>query len=712
MRINLSLYIAGQLADLDQESFILFNYTMEDLSNPTIVRNSFSKSVTLKGTANNNKIFGDIFRLDRKTIMADGYVGAEFDVSRKTPFTIYNEQSEIVESGYLKLNSVARTTFGVEYKVTLYGGLGSFFQNLMFHEDGSKKSLADLKYRNQTGNYIQGAGDLYYGGWYSLMDMWAYLAHPDEYDFNIHDIDWCNVVNFAPCYNGVPEEFSADKAVCYKAFDNVPDNAGIDGSPCSFKHNTQSNLMVMSNPHTEWELRDLRWYLQRPVISVRAIFDAISNKDNNGGFSVTLDEGFFNIHNKLYWNGWITLPLIKPEDRKRDDAIIRLMKASRSPAEYAIGFAKLFGLIFLYNAGERSISIMRRSKFYSMGEVIDLTDRIGNNKVDISPLLAQSRLYQFGSEIKSEWAEQYKKDYGRDYAIQVVNTGNEFSTETQVLTKDFVLKDAVEVQERSLLFFTNELSRDESGHYEEHFALPRYESVTLQMWTITSGEQEMKEYEVTAPMGWKRFPYNFDYPLCDLFPKVQFHEADNKASDGADVLLVFNGMVTTPKWEAQGMKLQLEYFLTDDTPDMEVLNEGVPCWNFTQTNRRYITELPSFRRCFTHVEDNVEVIDATCEWGEPYARGVNGISHKATPATLFNEWWKKYLTDRYNVDTFKMTCKVNLRGLSVNQGLMKNFFYYQGAIFALNAIKNHSLTTLDDTECEFIKVQDIDNYRQ
>jgi hypothetical protein len=108
----------------------------------------------------------------------------------------------------------------------------------------------------------------------------------------------------------------------------------------------------------------------------------------------------------------------------------------------------------------------------------------------------------------------------------------------------------------------------------------------------------------------------------------------------------------------------------------------------------------------------VEVIDATCEWGEPYARGVNGISHKATPATLFNEWWKKYLTDRYNVDTFKMTCKVNLRGLSVNQGLMKNFFYYQGAIFALNAIKNHSLTTLDDTECEFIKVQDIDNYRQ
>ena len=35
MRRKISLYIAGQKVDLDDQSFILFNYTMEDLSNPT-----------------------------------------------------------------------------------------------------------------------------------------------------------------------------------------------------------------------------------------------------------------------------------------------------------------------------------------------------------------------------------------------------------------------------------------------------------------------------------------------------------------------------------------------------------------------------------------------------------------------------------------------------------------------------------------------------
>ena len=41
---------------------------------------------------------------------------------------------------------------------------------------------------------------------------------------------------------------------------------------------------------------------------------------------------------------------------------------------------------------------------------------------------------------------------------------------------------------------------------------------------------------------------------------------------------------------------------------------------------------------------------------------------------------------------------------------MRKFFYYDGALFVLNAIRNHSLTTWDDTECEFIRVQDKTNY--
>ncbi len=139
------------MVDLDDKSLILFNYTMEDLTNPTIVKNAFSHQVTIKGTPNNNQLFGDIFRLDREVTYNGGFLGTDFNPSRKTPFVIYNELNEVLESGYCKLDSVTKTKGVVEYKVSLYGGLGSFIYSLAYDSEGNKRTLADLDYLG-TGN--------------------------------------------------------------------------------------------------------------------------------------------------------------------------------------------------------------------------------------------------------------------------------------------------------------------------------------------------------------------------------------------------------------------------------------------------------------------------------------------------------------------------------------------------------------------------------
>lgn len=718
MRNKISLYIADQLVDIDEQSFILFNYTMEDLSNPTIVKNSFSRQITLRGTPNNNRLFGDVFRLDRKTLFGTGYAGVEFDATRKTPFKIYNEQGEIVESGYVKLDEVAKVGSMVEYKVTLYGGLGSFFYALMYNEDGSKKTLTDLRYLNLAGKYIHKPGDLsYYGGYEMIQQAWQYLQDPYmyEHEADSHDNMWCHIVNFAPCYNGMPDDFSADKAVCNKPYDNVPnyDYFDVDGhlTEFSFKSGASSLLMQMANTHSEWEMRDLRWYLQRPIFRIKALFDAICDTENNGGYDVRLHESFFNEENALFWHGWFTLPMIYSEDRYADDAIQKLLLQSHAPAEYIISYAKMFGLVFVADISKKTIQIMPRAEFYNGGSIIDLSARVAVDNITISPTIAQSRFYQYGSDAVGSWAEKYKEDYGRDYAIHRVDTGYDFNADTKIVTEGIVFKDAVDVEERSLLFFSNNLARDESGGKEEYFYLPKYESVKLQMWGYVNGEEEMREYEVKNPYEWKRFPFNENYPLSDLFPKVQFHDGKQKQIDGANVLLVFNGMKKTPTWNVYGSAVDLEYYLTDDTPDMQLLNEGVPCWNYSKKNSIVMTSLPSFRRSYAESVEGGEKILATYEWGEPLARGTNGTTLGSDSATIYNRYWKQYQRDRYDVDTIKMSCKVNLRGLPVNLSLMRNFFYYQGAIFVLNAIRNHSLTTLDNTECEFIKVQDIENYR-
>ena len=712
MRRMISLYIGDQLVDLDDQSFILFNYTMEDMSNPTIVRNSFSQSVTLKGTPNNNKIFGDIFRLDRVTSYGTGYTGANYDASRKTPFTIYNEMNEVIESGYVKLDGVSKNKGMVEYKVSLFGGLGSFFYNLSTDEDGGKKTLASLRYKVMSGGYTRIPGHFgQFGGYTMLGDAWTYLRNPDTY--NPEDVDnwWSDIINFAPCYNGLPDKFSADKAVVDgKSFDNAPSTQLIDGVSYTYKAGASAGLMLFSNPHTEWEIKDLRWYLQRPVIRIKAIIEAICDKENNGGYDVALSQKFFTKDNPLYEDGWLTLPLIPAEDRKKEDAIVRLLVTTKTPADYLISFAKMFGLVFLYDGSQKSVTILTRSEFYE-NEMVDLTGKVGVNSIGMSPILAQSRYYQFGGGAMGEWANNYLTDFGLAYGIQMVNTGYEFESEIKQVTDSIVFKDAVEVQERNLLFTSNPIVGGGSVIIEENFILPIYEGVKLQLWGIKTGEegQSMEEVDVLCQYEWNRFFNNPDYPLSDWLPKVQFHEKDNKSVDGADVLLVFNGVKDTPVWKSWA---SLEYRLTDDTDDMALLNEGTACWNFTQKNSSKITSLPSFRRCKTYNDvDGDDIIEATYEWGEPKARGVNGVFHSSDPATIYNKYWKMYQADRYDTDTFKMTCKVNLKGMHVGQDLLRKFFYFDGAVFVLNRIINHSLTTWDDTECEFVKVQDVNNYK-
>lgn len=707
MKRNVSLYIAGTKVDLNDDSLILFNYIKDDLNNPTAVKNSYSHKVTLKGTPTNNKLFGDIFRMDRQTLYSDQYIGVFFDPMRKTPFTIYDDTNAVLESGYIKLDSVSMKGNDISYTVTLYGGLGSFFYGLMYNEDGSKKTLADISYKTLRGRRAKIFN--VYPEASTVAEAWQYLKDPENFDLNACDFDCWNILNFAPCYNGVPENFDANKALFRGkgVYANGVTSTIVDGVSYYQKEGATSNLATFANPHTEWEVKDLRWYLQRPVISIKSIFEAISYSGNNGGYQVELDPNFFNEDNVAYSRSWITLSTISKDDRSMQSCLYSCLKATLSPAEYIISFAKIFGLIFLYDTGTKKVSILSRNTFYQKAfPRVDLRQRINHNEpinIEMSPV--KSKWYQLGGNVIGQFAEEYQKDYGRPYAIQRIDTGYEFDVKVNDLTSSIVFNDAVEVLESNRMFGYRFVR---SGNRNlESFLLPAYEEVNVELWaTITNSDGTKEEQSVSVPMkslGGISYFDNPEYEYSDWMPKVQLHGSENKSIDGSNVLIMFEGTKKAPKYVPSLEFTQKKYWLTDDHPDMALLNEKVPCWNLTGDGIE-ITELPSFRRVF--VTDGV--IKQSFEWGEPYVRAVPDIHTGGN--TLYDLWWKNYLTDLYNDDTRVMKCKVNLRGLQVGQELLRQFFWYDNSLWVLNKINNHSITTYDDAECEFIKVNDYQNY--
>ena len=277
MRRRISLYIADRPVDLDDESFILFNWAQEDLSNPTVVKNSYTQQITLKGTPANNAIFGDYFRVDRRLYTAEAGSGVGFNPSARTPFTIYNEMNEILQSGYVKLDQISASGRDVQYQVTLYGGLGSFFYALSYDSEGNRRTLADLDYLGTS----EPDTELDF-----LINTDSVRAAWDHNQGETVESIW-DVVNFAPCYNGIPSgNFSADKALAPTVTLGLLDTYTEDGK--AYESNKGQTVIEFSQEYDEWAVKDLRSYLQRPVLSVRAFLKAVCNPSNNGGYEVDM----------------------------------------------------------------------------------------------------------------------------------------------------------------------------------------------------------------------------------------------------------------------------------------------------------------------------------------------------------------------------------------------------------------------------------------
>lgn len=687
MKRNISLYIAGTKVDLDDNSLILFNYAMTDLTNPTIVKNSYSHQVTLKGTKTNNKLFGEIFRLDRENIYSDEYTGAFFDPMRKTPFEIYDETSACLESGYIKLNSISRNGADISYNVTLYGGLGSFLYGLSYNEDGSKKTLADLWYTNMDGedflfkeySLANEFGNV--DGVTHVRNAWKYKVGSPVIGNHIWDI-----INFAPCYNGLPKEFDSDKII-------LPDTAFVncvssrtDEDGVEYKSYDGFALYRFKNKHTEWEVGDLRWYLQRPVILVRAILKAIQNQINNGGYTVNI-EGI----NGFRLSGtYMTLPMIAPEDRNNPYLLYKVLNTTCTPADFLVSWVKMLGMYILCNSQTKTVDVISRETFFKKykDDIYDLTPRVNIQSFRITPLVADSKFYQMGGEVAGEFAEGYKEEYGVDYAAQRINTGYDFNVQTKLLTDGIVFKDAAQVIEKNRLFKSVIDSSDSSKRI---FPLPQFEEVNVVLYR--NGSSESKEFPMYAIMG--EDVYYSDIQNNDAFPKVQLHSSNNEPITGENVILFHYNNADVAN---------MQYWLSDDNNIMNFLNEGKPCWSLRLGASLQLQRLPIFRR---FIETGYP--DINYDWSVPQAYGMP-VAVSLKDDTLYNQFWKGYIQDLYNGNTKILKCKVNLRGMENGQELLRRFYWFQDSLWVMSKISNLSLTTFDDAECELIRVNDIENY--
>jgi hypothetical protein len=348
----IELYIENKKIDLTEDLEINFTYETIDPDKLASIKNSFSKTVNIPGTANNNITFGHIFRYDKYIFDAGDLnivnnIDNNYDPHKRVKWFI-NKNGSLVNRGYCVLDNILiKSERDITYQLTLYGGLGEFFYSLSYNEDGSPKTLADMFWNwfPRTSLYTHGAAldagaedtqtlykasaDIVASSYHSLNPLYTYEGTTDI------DKD----VVFVPCYTGLYEDFDSKhmlvstfnqnyltspkyisdekKASLIKSFpDNYTDPADGKTYRTLDKNFSSSGayrygLVTFSRDVDPWEAGDIRINELPVAIRLSKLMHVISQPENNGGYEVIWDD---DIKQSLHWlYSWVLFGKLKQE---------------------------------------------------------------------------------------------------------------------------------------------------------------------------------------------------------------------------------------------------------------------------------------------------------------------------------------------------------------------------------------------------------------
>ena len=178
------IYIENYLLDLTDDLDTEFTYAIDDVQDFGSKNTSYSKTIKIAGTGNNNEIFGYIFDLNNANTSVNDApnVGFNFNASKNAQCRIFIDGVQIFK-GVLRVLEIVQDAEVIQYQCSVVGDLGGFISSL-----GNKK-LEDLDFStyNTAWNFtnITNSWDNINGSgvFYPLIDYGTVSTNKVDFDY-------------------------------------------------------------------------------------------------------------------------------------------------------------------------------------------------------------------------------------------------------------------------------------------------------------------------------------------------------------------------------------------------------------------------------------------------------------------------------------------------------------------------------------------------
>jgi hypothetical protein len=169
--------------DISNEISALLTFALDDIKDFSARSTTWSKTIVLHGTANNNRLFGHIFQIGQANDFEEDAdnIGYNFNASKSAEVLIFQDHIQTFK-GVLRLLQINITKGRVEYEVSVFGELASLSSQL---SSGFLENLDFSAYDHTfNGTNIIGSWDVINGTgyYYPLVDYGTYSTDKHNWD--------------------------------------------------------------------------------------------------------------------------------------------------------------------------------------------------------------------------------------------------------------------------------------------------------------------------------------------------------------------------------------------------------------------------------------------------------------------------------------------------------------------------------------------------
>lgn len=690
MRTRIELGSSGDI-ELFEDISTPLTFSIADIRTPETRQGSFSKTITIPGSKQNNKLLGHIFDIN---------VGdCTFNPKIKTPARLFiNDVPQL--SGFMQLLKIKKLdNYKIEYEVALFGKNSNIFIDI------GDSLLTDLDYSDLNHLYSRDEQETSWGATYTLGYVYPLIDYGFDADINSYDVEHLYPATYLRTY--IDKIFTA-AGYSYQStfFDSdlfkkliIPATGtkiGLSSAQIDARiFNAYDNTLRSYAGNSSWAQLTIANETNDP-----------SNQFNTGTYKWTVaNSGYYNIYGAINYYLESTGAATPPTSTKvnlglfKNGAVVNTNSQSFAWQPTGAGQTATSGDIYLgtgnvfLTAGDE-LELKIFSQFFNniAPHNIKVTSVVFENDVINSGLVAGNTM---------------------DYNLAIPQNIKQKDLLSSVI-KAFNLYIDVDNDNDKLLIIE---TRDDF-----------YDAGTVKDWSKKLDLSQNIEYTPLGDLDFRKFKYTYKKDT-DSYNKK--YEDNWKEVYGEYVFDNGNEFLTNEN------KTELIFSptpLCDDISSDRVVSR---IWD-VQSNGTikpksfnirllYYGGLISTNVDWTHTErGGASVVNSTYPFAGHIDSPTNpmldlnfGVPREVyyraslyTANNLFNTYYSKFINEITDKDSKIVTAYFHLTPLDILTLDFRNEFYFDNQRFRLNKIYDYNPIVNELTKCEFIKIKNANRYVQ